>query len=79
MLRNTDNGDAHISSLGYLWCLLSPNYYCLFYLVYSYFENVVGKSARDNPETSLLFKETWKNGTRGHGRMFATAKGKQQR
>ena len=40
--------------------------------------NVVGKSARDNPETSLLFKETWKNGTRGHGRMFATAKGKQQ-
>ena len=28
--------------------------------------NVVGKSARDNPERSLLFKQTWKNGTRGH-------------
>ena len=25
------------------------------------------------------FKEIWKNGTRGHGRMFASAKGKKQK
>ena len=29
--------------------------------------------------SSLFFKEIWKNGTRGHGRMFASAKGKQQK
>ena len=28
---------------------------------------------------SLLFKEISKNGTRGHGCMFASAKGKQQK
>ena len=28
---------------------------------------------------SLFFKEILKNGTRGHGHMFATAKGKQQK
>ena len=49
---------------------------------------VVGKSVRDNPEiekalwvvlNSLLFKEVWKNDTRGHGRIFAGAKRKQQK
>ena len=47
---------------------------------------VVGKSARDNPERYcgwffglLVFKEISKNGTRGHGLMFASAKGKQQK
>ena len=43
---------------------------------------VVGKNfARDNPErycrvvlSSLFFKEIWKIGTSGNGRMFATAK-----
>ena len=29
--------------------------------------------------SSLFFKEIWKNGTRGHGRMFASAKGKQEK
>ena len=28
--------------------------------------------------SSLLFKESWYNDTRGHGHMFASAKGKQQ-
>ena len=28
---------------------------------------------------SLSFKEIWKNGTRGHGRMFVSAKGRQQK
>ena len=47
---------------------------------------VVGESARDNPErycgsvlSPLFFKEIWKNGTRGHGRLFASAKEKQQK
>ena len=29
--------------------------------------------------SALFFKEIWKNGTRGHGHMFASAKGKQQK
>ena len=29
--------------------------------------------------SSLFFKEIWKNGTRGQGRMFASAKGKQRK
>ena len=29
--------------------------------------------------SSLFSKEIWKNGTRGHGRVFASTKGKQQR
>ena len=49
-------------------------------------KKVVGKSACDNPEIKVLwvvfsflfFKEIWKNGTRGHARMFASAKGTQQ-
>jgi len=48
-------------------------------------KKVVGKGARDNLEmycgwfwSSLFFKEIWKNGTRGLGRMFASAKGKRQ-
>ena len=48
---------------------------------------VVGKSARDNSEikvlwvilSSLFFKEISKNGRRVHGRMFASAEGKQQK
>ena len=28
--------------------------------------------------TVMFFKNQWKNGTRGHGRMFASTKGKQQ-
>ena len=47
---------------------------------------VVRKSACDNPEkvlwvvlSSLFFKYICKNGTRGHGIMFAITKGKQQK
>ena len=47
---------------------------------------IVGKSVRDNPRkvlsvvlNSQVFKEVWKNDTRGHGRMFASAKRKQQK
>ena len=48
---------------------------------------VVGKSARDNSEikvlwvilSSLFFKEISKNRRRVHGRMFASAEGKQQK
>ena len=29
--------------------------------------------------SSLFFKEIWKNGTSSNGRMFASAKGKQQK
>ena len=29
--------------------------------------------------SSMFVKEIWKNGTRGHGRMFANAKGKPQK
>ena len=29
-------------------------------------------------EFTQFFKEIWKNGTRGHGRMFASAEGEQQ-
>ena len=29
--------------------------------------------------SSLFFKEIWKNGTRGHGHVFVSAKGKQQK
>ena len=50
--------------------------------LYSCFE----KRARDNPErycgwfwSSLFYKEIWKNGTRGHGHVFESAKGKQQK
>ena len=45
---------------------------------------IVGKSARDNPEwycgwffSKLFSKEISNNGKRDHGRMFASAKGKQ--
>ena len=56
---------------------------CARYLqLYSCFE----KRARDNPErycgwfwSSLFYKEIWKNGTRGHGHVFESAKGKQQK
>ena len=48
---------------------------------------VVGKSARYNQSRKVLwvalralfFKEIWKNGTGGHGHMFASTKGKQQK
>ena len=47
----------------------------------------VGKSVRDNPERyfgwfcihSSSSRKFWKNGTRGRGRMFVIAKGKQQK
>ena len=47
---------------------------------------IVRTSAFDNPWkvlwvvlSSLLFKEFWKKGTTGHGHMFASVKGKQQK
>jgi len=42
---------------------------------------VVGKSARDNPERycGWFLVHCLANGKRGHGRMFARAKGKQQK
>ena len=63
--------------------LTAPRKYCARYLqLYSCFE----KRARDNPErycgwfwSSLFYKEIWKNGTRGHGHVFESAKGKQQK
>ena len=55
-------------------------------LIYSYFEKGYGKKCTRQSRkvlwvvlSSLFFKEIWKNGTRGHGRMFASAKGKQRK
>ena len=56
-------------------------------IVYSYFKKGRKKCTRQSQSrkvlwvvlSSLFFKEIWKNGTRGHGRMFARAKGKQQK
>ena len=55
-------------------------------VVYSYFKKGCRKKcARQSWKvvwvilSSLFFKEISKNGTRGHGRMFASAKGKQQK
>ena len=54
--------------------------------IYSYFEKGCRKKCTRQTRkvlwvvlSSLLFKEIWKNGTRGHGRMFARAKGKRVR
>ena len=54
--------------------------------VYSYFEKGCRKKCtRQSPRvlwvvlSALSFKEIGKNGTRGHGHMFASAKGKQQK
>ena len=52
------------------------------YIVIS--REVVRKSARNNPVlwvvlSSMFFKEIWKNGTRGYGLMFVSAKRKQQK
>ena len=54
--------------------------------IYSYFEKGCQKKCTRQTRkvlwvvlSSLLFKEIWKNGTRGHGRMFARAKGKRVR
>ena len=54
--------------------------------IYSYFEKGCRKTCTRQTRkvlwvvlSSLLFKEIWKNGTRGHGRMFARAKGKRVR
>ena len=53
--------------------------------IYSYFEKGCRKKCTRQARkvlwvvlSSLFFKEIWKNGTRGHGHMFASAKGKQQ-
>ena len=55
-------------------------------LIYSYFEKGCRKRCtRQSGKvlgvvlSSLFFKEICKNGTRGHGLMFAIAKGKQQK
>ena len=57
-----------------------------FSLVYSCFEKSCRKKCTRQSRkvlwvvlSSLFFKEIWKNGTRGHGGMFARAKGKQQK
>ena len=54
--------------------------------VYSYLEKGCRKKCTRQSRqvlwvvlSSLFFKEIWKNGTRGHGHMFACAKGKQQK
>ena len=54
--------------------------------VYSYFEKGCRKKCTRQSQkvlwvvfSTLFFKEISKNGTRGHGRMFASAKGKQQK
>ena len=54
--------------------------------VYSHFEKGCQKKCTRQSRkvlwvvlSSLLFKEIWKNRMRGHGRMFASAKGKQQK
>ena len=54
--------------------------------VYSYFEKGCRKKCTRQSRkvlwvilSSLFFKEIWKNGTWGHGSMFASAKGKQQK
>ena len=58
-----------------------------FCVVYSYFKksHCRKKCTRQSRKvlwmvfSSLFFKQIWKNGTRGHGHMFASAKGKQQK
>ena len=54
--------------------------------VYSYFEKGCRKKCTLKSRkvlwvvsSALIFKEIWKNGTGGHGHMFASAKGKQQK
>ena len=53
---------------------------------YSYFEKSCRKKCTQQSRkglcvvlSSLFFEEIWKNGTRGHGRLFASTKGKQQK
>ena len=55
-------------------------------LIYSYFEKGCRKKCTRQTRkvlwvvlSALFFKEIWKNGTGGHGHMFASAKGKQQK
>ena len=55
-------------------------------VVYSYFEKGCRKKCMWQSRkvlwvvlSALFFKEIWKNGTGGHGHMFASAKGKQQK
>ena len=54
--------------------------------IYSYFEKGCRKKCTRQSRkvlwvvlSALFFKEIWKNGTGGHGHMFASAKGKQQK
>ena len=54
--------------------------------LYSYFEKGCRIKCTRQPRkvlwvvlSSLFFKEIWKNDRRDHGRMFASAKGKQQK
>ena len=54
--------------------------------IHSYFEKGCRKKCMRQSRkvlwvvlSSKFFKEIWKNGTRGHGRIFARAKGKQQK
>ena len=55
-------------------------------VIYSYFEKGCRKKRTRQPRkvlwvvlSSLLFKEIWENGKRGHGHMSVSAKGKQQK
>ena len=54
--------------------------------VYSYFEKGCRKKCTRQSRKvlwvalrALFFKEIWKNGTGGHGHIFASTKGKQQK
>ena len=64
----------------------SDLFYTTLFLLYRYFEKGCQKKCMRQSWkvlwvvlSSLFFKEIWKNGTRGNGHMFASAKGKQQK
>ena len=59
---------------------------CSYTILYSYFEKGCRKKCTRQSRKllrvalrALFFKEIWKNGTGGHGHMFASTKGKQQK
>ena len=66
---------------------IQPTYSCiqLIYNLYSYFEKGRKKCTRQSHRalwvvlSALFFKEIGKKGTGGHGQVFTSAKGKQQR
>ena len=86
-MRNQNRSKANTSPFHYargVWqdCILSP---LLLIFIHRYFEKGCRKKCTRQSRkvlwvvlNSLFFKQISKNGTRGHGHMFATAKGKQQ-